>query len=50
MFETWGRDLYRRRRLTLSLALVFVTFAAVWGAGAVTTPPRWPAACSGPAA
>jgi RND superfamily putative drug exporter len=33
MFETWGRTLYRRRRLTLSLALLFVIFAAVWGTG-----------------
>ena len=33
MFETWGRTLYRRRRLTLSVALLFVIFAAVWGTG-----------------
>ena len=33
MFETWGRALYRRRRLTLSLTLVLVAFAAVWGTG-----------------
>jgi len=33
MFETWGRTLYRRRRLTLGLTLVFVVFAAVWGTG-----------------
>src|SRR3984885_1858546 len=33
MFESWGRTLYRRRRLTLSLALLFVIFAAVWGTG-----------------
>ena len=50
MFEAWGRALYRRRRLTLGVTLVLVAFAAVWGTGAVTTPPRWPAACSGPAA
>ncbi len=33
MFEAWGRGLYRRRRLTLGLTLVFVAFAAVWGTG-----------------
>jgi trehalose monomycolate/heme transporter len=33
MFESWGRTLYRRRRLTLSVALLFVIFAAVWGTG-----------------
>ena len=33
MFESWGRTLYRRRRLTLGLALGFVIFAAVWGTG-----------------
>jgi uncharacterized membrane protein YdfJ with MMPL/SSD domain len=33
MFETWGRNLYRRRRLTLGITLVFVVFAAVWGTG-----------------
>src|SRR5580693_6614614 len=33
MFESWGRTLYRRRRLTLSLALLFVIFAAAWGTG-----------------
>jgi RND superfamily putative drug exporter len=33
MFETWGRTLYRRRRLTLGITLVFVVFAAVWGTG-----------------
>ncbi|MGH3187042.1 MAG: MMPL family transporter [Streptosporangiaceae bacterium] len=33
MFESWGRTLYRRRRLTLGLALLFVIFAAVWGTG-----------------
>src|SRR5713226_10752218 len=33
MFEAWGRALYRRRRLTLSLTLVLVAFAAVWGTG-----------------
>ena len=33
MFETWGRVLYRRRRLILSLTLVLVTFGVVWGTG-----------------
>src|ERR1700689_1413660 len=33
MFESWGRTLFRRRRLTLGLALLFVIFAAVWGTG-----------------
>ncbi|MGH2887000.1 MAG: hypothetical protein ACRDPA_30635 [Solirubrobacteraceae bacterium] len=33
MFETWGRILYRRRRLTLIATLVLVAFAAVWGTG-----------------
>jgi uncharacterized membrane protein YdfJ with MMPL/SSD domain len=33
MFETWGRVLYRRRRLTLVVTLVLVAMAAVWGTG-----------------
>jgi RND superfamily putative drug exporter len=33
MFEAWGRALYRRRRLTLVVALLFVAFAGVWGTG-----------------
>jgi len=33
MFEAWGRALYRRRRLTLVAALLFVVFAGVWGTG-----------------
>src|SRR5262249_57853019 len=33
MFEAWGRSLYRRRRLTLVITLVFVAFAAAWGTG-----------------
>jgi trehalose monomycolate/heme transporter len=33
MFEAWGRTLYRRRRLTLVITLVFVAFAAAWGTG-----------------
>jgi trehalose monomycolate/heme transporter len=33
MFESWGRVLYRRRRLALVIALVAVAGAAVWGTG-----------------
>jgi uncharacterized membrane protein YdfJ with MMPL/SSD domain len=33
MFETWGRIVYRRRRLILVIALLGVVFAAVWGTG-----------------
>ncbi len=33
MFEAWGRVLYRRRRLILSLTLVLVAFGVVWGTG-----------------
>jgi trehalose monomycolate/heme transporter len=33
MFETWGRIVYRRRRIVLILAVAFVAFAAVWGTG-----------------
>jgi uncharacterized membrane protein YdfJ with MMPL/SSD domain len=33
MFEAWGRAMYRSRRLTLGITLVFVAFAAVWGTG-----------------
>jgi trehalose monomycolate/heme transporter len=33
MFETWGRVVYRRRRLVLVVALLAVAFAAVWGTG-----------------
>src|SRR5579859_5901379 len=33
MFEAWGRALYRRRRLTLIVSLLFVAFAGVWGTG-----------------
>jgi uncharacterized membrane protein YdfJ with MMPL/SSD domain len=33
MFEAWGRALYRRRRLTLVVALLFVAFAGIWGTG-----------------
>ena len=37
MFEAWGRALYTRRRLALSLTLVLVAFAAVWGTGVFGT-------------
>ncbi len=33
MFEAWGHALFRRRRLTLAVTLLFVAFAAVWGTG-----------------
>src|SRR5271170_5752657 len=33
MFEAWGRALFRRRRLTLVITLLFVAFAGVWGTG-----------------
>ncbi len=33
MFEAWGHALFRRRRLTLVVTLLFVAFAAVWGTG-----------------
>src|SRR6266571_2865574 len=33
MFESWGRVVYRRRRLVLVIALLAVAFAAVWGTG-----------------
>jgi uncharacterized membrane protein YdfJ with MMPL/SSD domain len=33
MFESWGRVIYRRRRLVLVIALIGVAFAAVWGTG-----------------
>jgi RND superfamily putative drug exporter len=33
MFETWGRALARRRRLTLAITLLFVAFAGLWGTG-----------------
>ena len=33
MFEAWGRGLYRTRRLTLAIALLFAVGAAVWGTG-----------------
>jgi trehalose monomycolate/heme transporter len=33
MFEAWGRRLYRARRLTLVIALLFTVAAGVWGTG-----------------
>ena len=33
MFETWGRVIYRRRRLVLVITLIGVVFAGVWGTG-----------------
>src|SRR5580704_7527838 len=33
MFEAWGRGLYRARRLTLVLAILFAVAAGVWGTG-----------------
>ena len=33
MFEAWGRRLYRARRLTLVIALLFAAAAGVWGTG-----------------
>ena len=33
MFETWGRAIYRRRRLVLVVTLAVVVFAGVWGTG-----------------
>jgi uncharacterized membrane protein YdfJ with MMPL/SSD domain len=33
MFEAWGRALFRRRRLTLVITLLFVVFAGIWGTG-----------------
>jgi trehalose monomycolate/heme transporter len=33
MFESWGRVMYRRRRLVLAVALIVVAVAAVWGTG-----------------
>ncbi len=33
MFESWGRLMYRRRRLVLILAVAAMAFAAVWGTG-----------------
>jgi RND superfamily putative drug exporter len=33
MFEAWGRGLYRARRLTLVVGLLFAIAAGVWGTG-----------------
>jgi uncharacterized membrane protein YdfJ with MMPL/SSD domain len=33
MFDTWGRVLYRRRRLVLVISLILVAFAGAWGTG-----------------
>jgi trehalose monomycolate/heme transporter len=33
MFEAWGRALYRKRRLALIGALLFVAIAGIWGTG-----------------
>jgi len=33
MFDTWGRILYRRRRLVLVVSLILVAFAGAWGTG-----------------
>jgi trehalose monomycolate/heme transporter len=33
MFEAWGAGLYRARRLTLVIALLFAVGAGVWGSG-----------------
>jgi len=33
MFESWGRLVYRRRRLVLAVAALLVSAAAVWGTG-----------------
>ena len=33
MFESWGRLVYRRRRLVLAIAALLVAVAAGWGTG-----------------
>ena len=33
MFESWGRVVYRRRRLVLVISLIVAGFAAAWGTG-----------------
>jgi uncharacterized membrane protein YdfJ with MMPL/SSD domain len=33
MFESWGRAIYRRRRLALLLTVAFVAFGTIWGTG-----------------
>jgi len=41
MFESWGRLVYRRRRLMLVVALLAVAFAAVWGTGVFSRLQSW---------
>ena len=36
MFEAWGRGLYRARRLTLVVAVLFAIAAGVWGTGVIS--------------
>jgi len=36
MFEAWGRGLYRARRLTLVIAVLFAVAAGVWGTGVIS--------------
>jgi RND superfamily putative drug exporter len=33
MFEAWGRIIFRRRRLVLTVAVIGVVLAAIWGTG-----------------
>src|SRR5215469_16041051 len=33
MFESWGRIVFRRRRLVLLVALIVIAVGAVWGTG-----------------
>jgi hypothetical protein len=33
MFDRWGRGIYRARRLTLVLGLLFAIAGGVWGTG-----------------
>jgi len=33
MFEAWGRGLYRARKLTLAIGILFAVAAGVWGTG-----------------
>jgi trehalose monomycolate/heme transporter len=33
MFEAWGRGLFRARRLTIAIAVLFAVAAGVWGTG-----------------
>jgi trehalose monomycolate/heme transporter len=36
VFESWGRVVYRRRRLVLAIAVLGVVFAGLWGTGVFT--------------